>query len=199
MTTKSSQTKYILIGVILLGLATVIGFAISDQMQTAPPTEQATAPTAAPDMNGGLEGQMAPDFELTNASGQKVTLAQYRGKLIFLNFWATWCEPCKEEMPSMERLYQKMQGRPFEILAVSLDTQPQKDIPAFFEKTKIKLSFPILQGQGQEIAKQKYQTTGVPESFIIGADGKVIKHVIGSYEWDSAQIIDYFETLMKEI
>ncbi|NCP78775.1 MAG: TlpA family protein disulfide reductase, partial [Desulfuromonadales bacterium] len=112
---------------------------------------------------------------------------------------ATWCEPCKEEMPSMERLYQKMQGRPFEILAVSLDTQPQKDIPAFFEKTKIKLSFPILQGQGQEIAKQKYQTTGVPESFIIGADGKVIKHVIGSYEWDSAQIIDYFETLMKEI
>ncbi len=199
MTNKSSQTSYILIGLVLLVLITGIGFAISDQMQTGPPGEQSASATPAPDMSGGLEGKMAPDFELSNAAGQKVTLAQYRGKVVFLNFWATWCEPCKEEMPSMERLYQKMKGRPFEILAVSLDTKAESVVPAFFEKTKISLSFPILTGQGQEIAKQKYQTTGVPESFIIDADGKVIKHVIGSYEWDSAQIMDYFETLIKEI
>lgn len=198
MTNKSSQTTYLLIGLVLVGLTAGIGFTVANQMQTSPPAEQEPSPTAAPDMSGGLEGQLAPDFELTNAAGQKVTLAQYRGKLVFLNFWATWCEPCKEEMPSMERLYQKMQGRPFEILAVSLDNQPESAVPAFFEKTKIKVSFPVLQGDGQGIAKKKYQTTGVPESFIIGADGKVVKHVIGSYEWDSEQIIEYFETLMKE-
>lgn len=167
--------------------------------QPAAQPSAAASETAAED-SGSLEGREAPAFELKNMQGQTVKLADYRGKVVFLNFWATWCEPCKKELPSMVRLYEKMKGRPFEILAVSLDTSPPpaKAVPDFISRTKIQMGFPILaDASDKPISKTLYHTTGVPESFIIGPDGKVIKHAIGSYEWDNPQIVDYFETLLK--
>lgn len=145
----------------------------------------------------GLEGQMAPDFTLKNLQGQPVKLSDYKGKVVFLNFWATWCDPCKEEMPAMQRLRQKLDGKPFEILAVSLDKNPVQAVPAFEKKTGLTLNFPVLQDSDQSLAKNSYHTTGVPESFLIDGEGKVVKHVIGSFEWDSPQITQFFEDLIQ--
>ena len=145
----------------------------------------------------GLEGQMAPDFTLKNLQGEPVKLSDYKGKVVFLNFWATWCDPYKEEMPAMQRLRQKLDGKPFEILAVSLDKNPVQAVPAFEKKTGLTLNFPVLQDSDQSLAKNSYHTTGVPESFLIDGEGKVVKHVIGSFEWDSPQITQFFEDLIQ--
>lgn len=192
--------KYVIISLVLLGLAAAFAVSISGKLNTnAPVTEAESGSRSESNEIASLEGRQAPDFNLLDLQGKPVSLADYRGKVIFLNFWATWCEPCKEEMPSMQRLYTKMQGRPFEILAISLDLEPLKAVPAFLEKTKFDVRFPIIQDTEQLASKTLYKTTGVPESFIIGADGKVLKHIIGSYEWDSEPIVDYFEKLFQDV
>lgn len=192
----SQKMTYLILALVFLGLGAVFALTISKQLQGS--SETATqSPPDQPPADGNLEGQAAPGFQLSNLQGQTVKLSDYQGKIVFLNFWATWCEPCKEEMPSMQRLREKMANRPFEILAVSLDPNPATEVPAFESKNKLKLNFPVLQDPEQNTAKNLYRTTGVPESFIIGADGKVIKHVIGAYEWDNAQIMAYFEDLLK--
>ncbi len=184
----------LMIGIGLLVLGGGIFWSLSDQIG---PSDTPTATsTEASDTQYGLEGQMAPAFTLKNLQGESVSLSDYKGKVVFLNFWATWCEPCKEEMPAMQRLRQKLDGKPFEILAVSLDKDPTQAVPAFVNKTGLNLNFPVLQDSNQELAKNSYRTTGVPESFLIDANGKVVKHVIGSFEWDSPQITQFFEELI---
>lgn len=194
-----SKIKTFAAAVVLLGLLVAFAFTISSRVETGSPDATQPAKNQEQQVDGNLENKPAPAFSLKNLKGETVSLADYQGQLVFINFWATWCEPCKEEMPSMQRLRAKMQGRPFEILAISLDKDPVSAVPQFTEKYKLELNFPVLQDPEQEIAKKHYRTTGVPESFIVGADGKVIKHVIGSYEWDSEAIVNYFEELLKEI
>ncbi|PKL74993.1 MAG: thioredoxin [Candidatus Melainabacteria bacterium HGW-Melainabacteria-1] len=198
-TAKPSRLPYLILSVVLIGIGAWAAVMFTSRPTDAPLAQNSVAPGTAPDTGGSLEGQLAPDFSGVELKGAAIKLADYRGKVVFLNFWATWCEPCKEEMPSMERLYQKFKGQPFEILAVSLDANPTQDVPAFLSKTKMSLSFPLLMDKDQLISKQLYRTTGVPESFIIGPDGKVIKHAIGKYEWDSQPIIDYFDNLLKAV
>lgn len=144
------------------------------------------------------EGQNAPDFTLTDLNQKSVTLQQLKGKLIFLNFWASWCEPCKEEMPSMQRLYDKFKGQPFEMLAISLDKDGDNAIHQFMKTNQLKLSFPILKDPQEKVSKKLYRITGVPESFIIAPDGVILKHVIGSFVWDSPQIFGFFQKLLKD-
>lgn len=194
-----SKITTFLAAVVVLGFLVIFAYTISNRVQTGSPDAQRSEGSSATEVNGNLENKIAPAFNLKNLKGESVQLSDYKGKLVFVNFWATWCEPCKEEMPSMQRLRAKMQDRPFEILAVSLDKDPVADVPKFTKKYNLELNFPILQDPNQDVAKKLYRTTGVPESFIIGADGKVIKHVIGSYEWDSEAILNYFEQLMKDL
>lgn len=204
---KPAQSRTLVFSLIALALIAFGGFAYvmssglgSSETRTQTSQDNNAQQSSTPEAdNGTLEGKLAPGFQVTNLKGQPVTLDSLRGKVVFLNFWATWCEPCKKEMPSMERLYQKMKGRPFEILAVSLDANPTQDIPAFLEKTQLKLTFPLLIDKEQNISKQLYRTTGVPESFIIGADGKVLKHAIGTYEWDSPEIFKFFDDLVSAV
>lgn len=197
----SQLPKYLIISTMLLGLGAVFALSISEKLgsNSSEDTIKADSENNLEAVEtASLEGRQAPGFNLSNLQGEPVNLADYRGKIVFLNFWATWCEPCKEEMPSMQRLYAKMQGRPFEILAISLDVDPLQAVPIFLEQTHFKIDFPILQDTEQLASKNLYKTTGVPESFIIGADGKVLKHVIGSYEWDSEPIVEYFEKLFQD-
>lgn len=195
----ASLIRTLLISAVLLGCGGFFAYSLSSRLGPGQSPQTSQIPEASAIEGGSLEGQAAPGFEVSDIKGKPVSLAQHRGKIVFLNFWATWCEPCKTEMPSMERLYQKLKGRPFEILAVSLDANPAKDIPAFLSKTKLQLSFPLLAEGKAGLSKELYRTTGVPESFIIGADGKVIKHVIGAYEWDSPEILEYFDGLLKDV
>lgn len=196
--TRRSPVAF-MIGIGLLVLGGGIFWSLSQQMPPSDPATTVNASTAESEDTPqyGLEGQMAPAFTLKNLQGESVSLADYKGKVVFLNFWATWCEPCKEEMPAMQRLRQKLDGKPFEILAVSLDKDPTQAVPAFLNKTGLDLNFPVLQDSNQELAKNSYRTTGVPESFLIDANGKIVKHVIGSFEWDSPQITQFFEELIQ--
>jgi cytochrome c biogenesis protein CcmG/thiol:disulfide interchange protein DsbE len=127
-------------------------------------------------------GSGAPQFHARNlATGREATLADYRGKVVLLNVWATWCAPCRVEMPSMERLYRRLGGPDFRIVAVSIDEDGDSLVAAFARE--LGLSFDVLHDQTTTI-KQSYQATGVPESWVINRDGVIVKKVIGASEWD---------------
>ncbi len=140
------------------------------------------------------KGAEAPDFSLPDLNGKMVRLADKKGKVIFLNIWATWCPPCVEEMPSMEKLHQQLKGEDFEILAVSLDKNGAEAVLPFMKKHK--LSFTALI-DSEETLKYKYQTTGVPETFIIDQNGIIIEKVIGPRDWAAPEVIGYFRKLIQ--
>jgi peroxiredoxin len=140
-------------------------------------------------------GLPAPDFTFPGLDGKKVSLSDYRGKVVFVNIWATWCPPCVEEMPSMQKLYQKLKGENFEILAVSIDSKGAKVVAPFMKKYK--LTFPALIDYMNTI-KRIYKTTGVPESYIIDKDGILAKKVIGPLDWSQPDILRLFRDLIEK-
>ena len=139
-----------------------------------------------------ITGAEAPDFAYPSIEGEDVRLSDFLGeKVVLVNVWATWCGPCVVEMPSMQRLYDSLEGEDFEILAVSVDAlagqldiggRPGGDLREFTDD--LGLTFPILHDPDGQI-QQLYQTTGVPESFIVGKDGVIYKKVAGPTEWDA--------------
>jgi len=139
-------------------------------------------------------GSSAPTFAATDlATRQRVTLASYKGQVVLLNIWATWCEPCKVEMPSLEQLQREMGPRGLKILAVSID-EGGPDVVRQYARD-LGLTFPILHDQSGRI-KQIYQTTGVPESFVINREGRIEKKVIGATDWDAAVNKDLVRRLL---
>ena len=140
------------------------------------------------------ESKLAADFTLTNMQGEQVSLSQYRGKVVILNFWATWCPPCREEMPSMERLYQKYKDQGLVILAVSADENGKKAVSQFLQKTPY--SFPILL-DSDNIAQNAYGVFRFPESFIIDRNGMVVKKIIGGRDWLSGSTYELINFLMN--
>lgn len=128
-------------------------------------------------------GQEAPGFTLPSLDGgAPVSLAEQRGKVVLLNFWATWCKPCEDEMPAMQRLYDALAGTDFEMLAVSTDEE-RAPVEAFRER--LGLRFPILHDPAKEVS-EAYQTYRYPESYLIGRDGRILARYIGPRDWDAA-------------
>ncbi|MDH3206597.1 MAG: TlpA family protein disulfide reductase [Gemmatimonadota bacterium] len=138
-----------------------------------------------------LAGAQAPDFSFPSLTRGELRLSDFEDHVVLVNIWATWCLPCREEMPSMERLYEAFEGEDFEIFAVSVDAPFGQvdessgyeggDLAAFAHEYE--LSFPILHDPTGGI-RQMYQTTGVPESFVIAKGGVIWKKVAGPTEWD---------------
>lgn len=139
-------------------------------------------------------GILAPDFTFPGLHGKNVSLSDYRGKVVLVNIWATWCTPCVDEMPSMEKLYQKLKSENFEILAVSIDSLGAQEVAPFMEKYK--LTFPALIDSEGTI-RIVYRATGVPESFIIDKDGRLVKKIIGAIDWTRPEILRYFQALIQ--
>ena len=151
-----------------------------------------------------LPGSVAPDFLVVDMAGDEVALSDYLGgKVLLVNVWATWCGPCVVEMPSMQRLYEALDGEDFEILAISVDALfGQRDIGgraggnlADFT-TSLGLTFPILHNPSGNI-QSIYQTTGVPESFLIGKDGIIYKKVAGETTWDAPENEELIRRLLS--
>jgi peroxiredoxin len=138
------------------------------------------------------KGVRAPDFTLPGLDNTMVSLSDYRGKVVLLNIWATWCPPCVEEMPSMEKLHIEMQDKDFAILAVSIDASGSAAVRPFMENHK--LSFTTLTDP-KGIIQNLYQTTGVPESFIIDKNGMIVEKVIGPRDWASPDIVRFFQEI----
>jgi len=135
----------------------------------------------------------APNFQLIDLNGRSHRLSDYRGQVVFLNLWATWCPPCRDEMPSMERLYRRLQGEAFVMLAISQDTEPNESVRPFVEQ--LHLSFPILIDSEGKVPP-KYGVTGYPETFVIDRNGGVIDHIIGPRNWASEESYRYFSNLI---
>ena len=137
-----------------------------------------------PDIQQVEVGAPAPDFRAINlATGDSVSFReQYKGAVTLVNIWATWCVPCRVEMPAMERVYRDLAPRGFKIAAISIDEGNPEDVRAFGRD--LGLSFDLLQDRSTNV-QQIYQTTGVPESFLINKDGVIVKRIIGAHDWGS--------------
>lgn len=136
---------------------------------------------------------VAPDFSAPNLDGQAMRLSAYRGQVVLVNVWATWCPPCREEMPSMERLYQKLADRGFVILAVSQDETGADGVKTFVEQTKV--TFPVLLDPDGNVGRS-YGVWGYPESFLVDRTGNIVEHVVGPREWDASGQVAAIERLM---
>ena len=146
--------------------------------------------TAAP----VTRGSAAPDFSLRRLAGDEMSLSALRGRVVLLNFWATWCAPCEDEMPAMQRLHDDLAGSGFEMLAVSVD-QSEADVQAFRER--LQLSFPILLDPQRKVSNL-YQTFRYPESFLIDRNGVVVERYVGPRAWDDPLYVQRIRALMGQ-
>jgi len=138
------------------------------------------------------DGQIADDFTLETIEGKLISLSDYRGKIVFLNFWATWCPPCRREMPSMEKLYQKFKDKDFIMLAVSLRENSEK-VSKFMRDNK--LSFPALLDSKGKVGSQ-YGISSIPTTFFIDKHGMMIGRAIGGRDWASEETDKLIEALL---
>jgi peroxiredoxin len=135
----------------------------------------------------------APDFRLEELSGKKVELKHFKGQVVFLNFWATWCSPCKEEMPSMEALYQKFKERGFVFLTISVDYEEKKKVKEFIDKHHY--TFPVLIDP-KCFTLDLYGVKGIPTTILIDKKGRIVGKKIGSKNWNSPEIISVLNQLI---
>jgi len=156
------------------------------------------APRFAVPLSGGRAalGLGGAALAVDLGTGDSVSLREhYRGKVTLVNIWATWCVPCRVEMPAMERVYTQLAPRGFSIAAVSIDEGPPDDVRAFGQE--LKLTFDLLQDRSGRI-QQSYQTTGVPESFLLDRHGVIVKRIIGAHDWNSPANRALVERLLDE-
>lgn len=175
---------------ILLVLLIVIGFGIIFLLQTR---DHLFAPSGTA---GNGKGAPAPNFALPDLDGKMVSLADFRGKVVLLNIWATWCAPCVEEMPSLEKLHQELKGADFVILAVSIDESGAPAVIPFMKKHNLNFTA-LIDAKG--VVKSLYRTTGVPESFVIDKQGIIVEKAIGARDWASPAMIVYFRNLIRKM
>ena len=129
-------------------------------------------------------GGATPSLALQDVEGRMHRLEDYRGKVVLVNFWATWCEPCREEMPSMNRLRASLAGRPFEVLAVNL-AESEARIRRFVEQ--LPLEFTVLMDRDSAAAKA-WQARVLPMSFLVGPDGRIRYSVVGEIDWTQERV-----------
>jgi len=137
----------------------------------------------------------APDFCLEELSGKKVELKHFKGQVVFLNFWATWCGPCKEEMPSMEALYQRFKEKGFVFLAISVDYEEKKKVKEFIDKHRY--TFPVLVDPKNHTL-DLYRIRGIPATILIDKKGRMVGSVIGSKNWNSPEIVSVLNQLIEK-
>jgi DsbE subfamily thiol:disulfide oxidoreductase len=135
----------------------------------------------------------APEFSLPTPEGKKLSLKDFRGKLVFLNFWASWCVPCREEMPAMERLYQEFKGKGLEIVAVNVKDS-RKDALAFVKE--LKLTYPVLLDPEGQVGLL-YGAWGLPATYLIDEKGTVLARLWGPAEWYGPEARKLIATILE--
>ncbi len=129
----------------------------------------------------------APNFTATDLNGNKVSLKSQRGKIVFLNYWATWCMPCVREMPAMEKLNNKLKGLPFIMMAVS--NEKASRVKRFIKDKS--LTLPVFIGS----SAREYGVQGIPTTFIIGKKGQILGRRVGGAEWHETKYVEFFKFL----
>jgi len=139
-------------------------------------------------------GDPAPDFSLIDRQGKTWTLSELKGQVVFINFWATWCAPCLQELPSMQRLYATLGQDGFTMLAILNNDKPNM---ADFVTKKKKITIPVLDDSSNVIGA-KYYLTGLPETFIVDKKGIIRQKIIGGTQWDTPRQIKMMQTYINE-
>jgi peroxiredoxin len=176
---------------VLLGVLIVAG---CDSGYSDPNIEARTERTAAQERTVVTIGSAAPDFQLWNLNGDPVTLSQQQGRVVMLNFWATWCGPCRIEMPAMEALYRQFDRRDFEILAISTDAQGASVTRPF--RDEMKLTFPILHDSDFRVGVT-YGARTLPMTFLVNRRGVVTHRIFGARDWQSPEALKLIQTLIR--
>ncbi|MBI5212688.1 MAG: TlpA family protein disulfide reductase [Nitrospirae bacterium] len=140
-----------------------------------------------------LSGQKATDFTLKDINGNPVSLSSFKGKVVLLNFWATWCPPCRSEIPSMNKLYQKLKGRGFTILAVSTD-RAVVDVKDFLKTMPV--SFPVVVDYNLTVSRSLYKVFMLPTTFLIDRKGVIVEKYFGDQDWTEPEIVKEIEALL---
>lgn len=148
--------------------------------------------TREPDSAGPVaEGQVAPDFRFKDQSGQQFSLSDFRGKVVLVNFWATWCSPCREEIPSLESLLRQMSPNNLKLLALSVDDS-WAPVNEFVRESRIAL--PAYADFDRQIST-RYGTFKFPETYVVDKKGKVVLKVIGATDWVAPDMVAYLRKL----
>jgi len=150
------------------------------------------APSRAAGDLRSWSGGPTPALELTELGGASHRLADYRGKVVLINFWATWCGPCREEMPSIGELKKKLAGRPFAVLAVNVD-EPEPRVRNFL--TQLPLDFAVLMDP-EKRATRDWKVRILPASFLVGRDGRVRYVVTGELDWANEHVVGLISELL---
>jgi peroxiredoxin len=158
-----------------------------------PPVARAQDPFKALELVKPARVRTASEFAAPSPDGKQVRLGDHRGQVVFLNFWATWCPPCREEMPAMERLYQRYREKGFTVIAVSVDSDIVA-VPPFLRQNK--LTFPIGHDPKMALA-ERYGVRALPSSFLIDRKGNLVALAIGPRAWDTKPAYAVIETLLS--
>ncbi len=143
--------------------------------------------------SGPREGDLAPNFSLKNFQDQSIQLSDYRGKVVLVNIWASFCGPCRQEMPSLNSLYRRYQNKGFVVLGVSEDDH-WEDVQEFLKQVPV--DFPILRDADYAVANA-YHTYNIPESFLIDKNGYLVEKIFGAHDWDSQGFWDKVDRLLQ--
>ncbi len=188
---KKLDAKWMTVIVVVIVLVGLIVYTGQDMFNGAPAATTAAAPAPkAQGASGAEELVAAPDFTLKDINGNDVSLKDYRGKLVFVNFWATWCGPCRAEIPAFVDLIDTYGKDGFAILGISLDSPRDiKKIPAFMEQ--MKMNYPVLLAN-EEVRADYGGISSIPTTFVINREGKVLGRIVG------ARPHEMFENIIKK-
>lgn len=170
----------VLVAIIASG---VIGWYFADSMNSGRGNESSSVAV----------GMMAPDFELADKAGKVYSLSALRGKVVLINFWATWCPPCRKEMPSMEQLYGNYSKGGLELLAINVETNGPEIIDEF--QKEFPHTFPVIFDLNGAV-QQDYGVFKFPETFIVNKQGIIVERVIGAIDWADPSVLSYLNKLM---
>ncbi len=137
---------------------------------------------------------LAPDFTLEDLSGKRIRLKSLRGKVVFLNFWATWCIPCRQEMPTMEKLHRELKGKGLEVIAINIK-ETKKEIQEFLDE--LGLTFTVLLDKDGKVSEE-YGAWSIPLSYFINRKGEFVGKVNGYRDWHSKEANGFFQELLRE-
>ncbi len=181
---RKMALRFILAPVVIVAI-----WAFAARLTSVPERQESLPPVAA--------GGPAPQFTFPLLTGGTSSLSDYRGMLVLVNVWATWCPPCIEEMPDLQNLYAQMKtgGLPFEILGVSIDALGADPVRKWVDR--FRLTFPILLDPRGKI-KKLYRTTGVPETFVVDPQGLLVQKIIGPRKWDEPRWVNYMKRILRE-
>lgn len=170
-------------------LAAVVTIAVSLGNTGA---ESLPAPTLTP----VPDKPAAKDFTLTDVNGKRHRLSDYRGKIVLVNFWATWCPPCRREIPSMQRLWQQLKGDDFVMLAVDV-AEDDDTVFGFSFAMGTEITFPVLLDRDASVS-ESWPVIGLPTSFVVDRDGRLVYRAVGGREWDDPKLVARIRALLAK-